>query len=76
MTFLANYIFFCMTDDIYFVGPLHDASTNRQVGIVSYGGEDCTADFPSIDCRVTDNLDYIEKIIRQTNRPQTCQTKH
>lgn len=50
-----------------FVGPLHDVSTNRQVGIVSYGARDCTADYPSIDCRVTDNLDYIEEIIKQTS---------
>ncbi|XP_037030355.1 trypsin-like [Bradysia coprophila] len=47
-------------------GPVHDVSTNRQVGIVSYGAEDCTSDSPSVDTRVTDNLDYIEKVIRHT----------
>lgn len=51
------------------LGPLHDVSTKRQVGIVSHGARDCASDSPSILTRVTDNLDYIEKIIRKTTRP-------
>lgn len=54
-----------------FIGPLHDTSTNRQVGIVSYGSANCASDNPSVQSRVTDNLDYIEKVIRKTSRQQT-----
>ncbi len=50
---------------------LYDASTNRQVGIVSYGDGDCTSATPCIDCKVTDNLDYIEKIITLTTMRQS-----
>lgn len=45
-----------------------EVNTQRQVGIVSYGDADCTTDTPSIDTRVTDNLDFIEKVIEQTRR--------
>lgn len=48
------------------VGPLHDVSTNRQIGIVSHGAADCTSDSPSILTRVTDNYDYIDSIIGLT----------
>lgn len=68
-------------NDKNFVGPLHDdVSTNRQIGIVSHGAHDCTSDSPSILSRVTDNLDFIEGVIRNTSNrqsvPQTsnCQT--
>lgn len=47
-----------------------ESSTYRQIGIVSYGYNDCTADKASVQSRVTDNLDFIENVIRQTTRPQ------
>ncbi len=49
------------------VGPLHDTTTNRQVGIVSYGEKNCSTATPSILCRVTDNLDFIDEIIKKTS---------
>lgn len=47
-------------------GPLLDVKTKRQIGIVSYGAQPCTLAKPSIYTRVTDNLDFINKIIRKT----------
>ncbi|KAJ6605104.1 Trypsin-1 [Pseudolycoriella hygida] len=48
-------------------GPMIDTTTNRQIGIVSYGDPDCTTDKPGVLVRVTDNLDYINEIIAKTN---------
>lgn len=49
-------------------GPMIDTATNRQIGIVSYGARPCTAPYPSVFAKVTDNLDFIRKTIRQTRR--------
>lgn len=70
--------------DIVCIGPMHDVSTGRQVGIVSHGAADCTGDKPSVLTRVTDVWDYIESVIFTTrwqtdknpitetqNKPQT-----
>lgn len=53
-------------------GPFIDISTNRQVGIISYGATNCSTATPSIFTRVTDNLDFIDDTIEKTvfTRPQ------
>lgn len=56
---------------------MHDVSTNRQVGIVSIGPEeDCSSAKAGANTRVTDNLDFIEEIIRKTIRTPTQTSPH
>lgn len=38
-------------------------SSKRQIGVVSFGADDCTSDKPSAYARITDNLDFINEVI-------------
>lgn len=64
----SNLCLFCLPKNV--PGPLHDLCTGRQVGIASYGGLNCTNPRPSVLARVTDNLDYINRIIKKTTRKE------
>lgn len=51
-------------------GPFVDSKTGRQIGVVSYGNEDCTRALPSIFAKVQDNLDFINQVIKKTRKSQ------
>lgn len=56
-------------------GPLVDTRTGRQIGIVSYGKPDCSVGFPSIYCKVQDNLEFINFVKNETgNKVQSDET--
>ncbi|XP_037029861.1 trypsin 3A1-like [Bradysia coprophila] len=57
-------------------GPLHDVCTGRQIGIASYGSTDCRNPKPSVLSRITDNLDFINRIIQKTSNTTADHKKH
>lgn len=56
-------------------GPLIYTKTGRQIGIVSYGGDDCVSNYPTVYTKISDNMDFIDDVKRQTgNKDSTHST--
>lgn len=56
-------------------GPLIDASTKRQVGLVSWGTVDCTNSLPRYYTKLADNMDFIDKVVQgASSKDDTSET--
>lgn len=48
-------------------GPAIDTVTNNTIGLTSFGKGGCDVDHVVVFCKVTDNLDFINKIMDETS---------